>query len=321
MQTFCEVYEIKDNGVLVHRGVMLNNREEKANLEHIINNNTFEHNSIYVAIFLEPENDSFAVSNVLTSLPVLVNSYNIPKLMAIIGRLKKMHSKERITYAILNLKSLSDIYDFEYLDFNQNAILNYQEALKTFYAEKLGVLKPEQEKMLKEYRTFNLEKFLFTNPTQEAISNKNSGLIILTPDKVYELPETHTYHYVSSQVGLSRHYNDPTYMHIWVDKQALKGNVIISINPLELLVYRSASLNAFQKKYLSDLQTKIINLEQTHKQKIENEGTFIYTYNNVPGIISFFDKQAINSLTETEVKELIAETNKNYYEPITVQHK
>ncbi len=320
MLTFCEVYEIKDNGSLVHQGVVLNNREEKANLEHIIHNNTFEHNSIYVAIFLEEENESFVVSNVLTSLPVLVNSYNIPKLMAIIGRLKGMQGKERKSYAILNLKSLSDIYDFEYLEFSKEEISYYKEAIETIIAEKLGVLKPNQEAMLKEYRTFNLEKFLFEKPEEKAISNKNAGLIIVTPDKAYEIPETHTYHYVSSQVGLSRHYNDQTYMHIWVDNHTLKGNVIISVNPGELFVYRSASLNDFQKNYLSELQNKVIKLQQIHGKPIENEGTFIYTRDNVPGIVSFFQKEAINSLSDEEVKELIEETNKNYYEPVTV-HK
>lgn len=320
MMAFCEVYEIKDNGSLVHRGVMLNSKEEKANLEHIINNNTFEHNSIYVAIFLEPENETFLVSNVLTSLPVLVNSYNIPKLSAIIDRLKGMKGKERKSYAILNLRSLSDIYDFEYLEYSQNEIPNYKEAIETFYAEKLNVLKPNQKEMLEEYRTFDLEKFLFKEPETKAISNKNAGLIIVTPDKVYELPETHTYHYVSSQIGLSRHYNDSTYMHIWVEEHAKKGNVIISVNPGELFVYRSASINDFQAKYLSELQRKVLELQTKNGKNLENEGAFIYTHNNVPGIISFFQKQAASSLTNEELKEVLEETNKNYYESVAI-HK
>ena len=320
MMAFCEVYEIKDNGSLVHRGVMLNSKEEKANLEHIINNNTFEHNSIYVAIFLEPVDNTFLVSNVLTSLPVLVNSYNIPKLSAIIDRLRGMKGKERKSYAILNSKSLSDIYDFEYLEYSQNELPNYKEAIETFYAEKLNVLKPNQKEMLDQYRTFDLEKFLFREPEAKAISNKNAGLIIVTPDKVYELPETHTYHYVSSQIGLSRHYNDSTYMHIWVEEHAKKGNVIISVNPGELFVYRSASINDFQAKYLSELQRKVLELQTKNGKNLENEGAFIYTHNNVPGIISFFQKQAASSLTNEELKEVLEETNKNYYESVAI-HK
>ena len=102
------------------------------------------------------------------------------------------HIEKQYIYNIHNHDSMND---YDYLDYGQtNPDYSMSEKLDVLLREKLNRLTQEEQKMMDEYRDYDLKAILTSDHLSAKINNGDAGVVVITPDKTFEKTVTKLQH-------------------------------------------------------------------------------------------------------------------------------
>lgn len=96
---------------------------------------------------------------------------------------------------IYNIHKHDSGNDYDYLDYGQtNPNYSMSEKLDILLREKLNRLTQEEQKMMDEYRNYDLKAILTSDHLSAKINNGDAGIIVITSDKTFEKTVTKLQH-------------------------------------------------------------------------------------------------------------------------------
>lgn len=199
---------------------------------------------------------------------------DIDKLKEVLDKYKE---EKEFAFKIYNdCKSNYDLYDYGYnYSDNQRSVSGICEY---FYKEKLLMLNPYEQEMFNKYRNFDLNSLMLEDYYKYVLNNRNTAVVIITPDEVIKKTVTKSFHKreIENTLGYKMNPN-LSYNELTSDCNLVIGFITKGV----IIVYLDININEFQHEALKSFVNDVNDVKQIKESLIANvnvvrDGVTIY---------------------------------------------
>ncbi len=199
---------------------------------------------------------------------------DIDKLKEVLDKYKE---EKEFAFKIYNdCKSNYDLYDYGYnYSDNQRSVSGICEY---FYKEKLLMLNPYEQEMFNKYRNFDLNSLMLEDYYKYVLNNRNTAVVIITPDEVIKKAVTKSFHKreIENTLGYKMNPN-LSYNELTSDCNLVIGFITKGV----IIVYLDININEFQQEALKSFVNDVNDVKQIKESLIANvnvvrDGVTIY---------------------------------------------